>query len=203
MTAEDSTTGAAPEPEGISFADVQVKPPAALEWPLDGPGSRGWRMQPKGPAAEEQVPVVVDEPVLAEATAYVSQDLSRESGGVLCGRYGIDMARDFVLVTHFIPAPDAKGGAAHLTFTHEAFAACEKQREAIDPELVVVGWVHSHPGYGIFLSDADQFLHTQFFNLPWQVALVIDPKRSELGFFRDDGAGLRGIGFHLRTPAGT
>jgi proteasome lid subunit RPN8/RPN11 len=187
---------------GISFADVQVKPPLSLQWPLDGPGCRGFALQPKGPAIAERVPVVVDEPVLMEATAYVSKDCSRESGGVLCGRYGIDMARDFVMVTHFIAAPEAKGGAAHLTFTHDAFAACERKREAIDPDLVIVGWVHSHPGYGIFLSDADQFLHTQFFTLPWQVALVIDPKRNELGFFRDDGGGLRGIGFHLRTPAG-
>lgn len=199
MPADESP---APGHDGITFADVQVRPPASMAWPLDGPGAGGWAIQPKGPATGDGVPVVVDHTVLADATAYVTRDLARESGGVLCGRYGVDMARDFLIVTDFIPAPSARGGAAHLTFTHDAFAQCEAARARIDPELAIVGWVHSHPGYGIFLSDADQFIHTRFFALPWHVALVIDPKRNELGFFRDAGHGLRGIGFHLRTPAG-
>jgi len=49
--------------------------------------------------------------------------------------------------------------------------------------LRVVGWWHSHPGYGCFLSTTD--IHTQEFFFPesYQVALVIDPVRKEFKFF--------------------
>lgn len=50
-------------------------------------------------------------------------------------------------------------------------------------ELRIVGWWHSHPGFGCFLSRTD--LHTQeaFFYEPYQVALVVDPIKNELEFF--------------------
>jgi len=54
-----------------------------------------------------------------------------------------------------------------------------------------VGWYHSHPGYGCWLSGIDvstQMLHQQF-QEPW-LAIVVDPKRTissgkpEIGAFR-------------------
>jgi len=49
--------------------------------------------------------------------------------------------------------------------------------------LRVVGWWHSHPGYGCFLSTTD--IHTQeyFFPESYQVALVVDPIKHEFKFF--------------------
>jgi hypothetical protein len=47
----------------------------------------------------------------------------------------------------------------------------------------VVGWYHTHPGFGVFLSDRDQFIHKSFFDLPFQVAFVYDPKSREHGLF--------------------
>jgi COP9 signalosome complex subunit 5 len=66
----------------------------------------------------------------------------------------------------------------------------EKLRHAGRPE-VVVGWYHSHPGYGCWLSGIDvQTQHTQQqFNDPF-LAIVVDPDRTmsagkvEIGAFR-------------------
>jgi proteasome lid subunit RPN8/RPN11 len=52
------------------------------------------------------------------------------------------------------------------------------------PDHQIVGWHHTHPGFGIFLSRHDEFFHRNFFSQPWQVALVVDPQRGELGFFQ-------------------
>jgi len=30
----------------------------------------------------------------------------------------------------------------------------------------IVGWYHSHPGFGIFLSEYDLFIHRNFFTAP-------------------------------------
>ena len=47
----------------------------------------------------------------------------------------------------------------------------------------IVGWYHTHPDFGIFLSDYDVFIHQHFFSGPGQIALVIDPVRKLEGVF--------------------
>ena len=39
---------------------------------------------------------------------------------------------------------------------------------------LVLGWYHTHPGWGLFLSAHDQFIHGNFYGGPHHVALVID-----------------------------
>ncbi len=55
------------------------------------------------------------------------------------------------------------------------------------PDLRIVGWYHTHPGHGIFLSEMDIFLHESFFGLPWQTAFVYDPRSGDEGFFGAEG----------------
>ena len=61
-----------------------------------------------------------------------------------------------------------------------------------------MGWYHTHPDFGIFLSSHDLFIHRNFFDQPLQVAYVVDPIRQTRGFFRwkDDGLDEVG-GFYL------
>jgi hypothetical protein len=47
----------------------------------------------------------------------------------------------------------------------------------------LVGWYHSHPGHGVFLSAYDEFIHTQFFPEEGQIAMVIDPQTGDEGVF--------------------
>ena len=47
----------------------------------------------------------------------------------------------------------------------------------------IVGWYHSHPDFGIFLSDRDCFIHEHFFSGAGQVAYVVDPVRDLEGVF--------------------
>ena len=51
----------------------------------------------------------------------------------------------------------------------------------------IVGWYHSHPGYGVFMSEVDkdtQYKLHQF--SPYVVALVLDPSTGEFKFFSRD-----------------
>jgi len=47
----------------------------------------------------------------------------------------------------------------------------------------VVGWYHSHPGFGIFMSETDRHTHVSYFNLDWQIAIVVDPNNVDIGCF--------------------
>ncbi len=51
----------------------------------------------------------------------------------------------------------------------------------------VVGWYHSHPGYGIFMSDIDVSTQGRLQQFsPYIVALVVDPSTGDRGFFTLD-----------------
>ena len=62
------------------------------------------------------------------------------------------------------------------------------------PDLDIVGWYHTHPDFGIFLSSHDLFIHRNFFDQPLQVAYVVDPIRQTRGFFRWRDGGLDQVG---------
>jgi proteasome lid subunit RPN8/RPN11 len=48
----------------------------------------------------------------------------------------------------------------------------------------IVGWYHSHPGHGLFLSQTDLDTHMQFYQFsPYAVSLVADPKSEEFGIW--------------------
>jgi proteasome lid subunit RPN8/RPN11 len=54
------------------------------------------------------------------------------------------------------------------------------------PGMQVVGWYHSHTRSGIFLSEEDLEVYSNFFQEPWQVSMVMKPHTFEpprIGFF--------------------
>jgi proteasome lid subunit RPN8/RPN11 len=89
-----------------------------------------------------------------------------------------------VEIRHFLPATETRSAVSSLTFTHDTWAALHREAETRFPDDLVLGWHHTHPGFGIFLSPHDLFIHRHFFREPWQVALVVDPRRCEFGFFQ-------------------
>ena len=88
------------------------------------------------------------------------------------------------LVTGAIPAISADEQKATLTFTQEAWAHVHQVLEAEFPaDEQIVGWYHSHPSFGIFLSGHDLFIHENFFNASSQIAVVVDPINCREGAF--------------------
>ena len=59
----------------------------------------------------------------------------------------------------------------------------------------LLGWQHTHPGLGVFLSEQDLFIHRNFFAEAWQIALVVDPRRQDFAFFHWRQGQVRDCGF--------
>jgi proteasome lid subunit RPN8/RPN11 len=154
--------------------------PLAKPAPVRGSAIQGAVM---GCIHENTLPLFVHESVLEEILEYSEQDVSSELGGFLLGGYHEDQ-QPYVEIRHFLPAAGARSRAASLTFTHETWSRLNHEVENQYPEELVVGWHHTHPDFGIFLSAYDLFIHRHFFREPWQVAMVVDPKRQEFGFFQ-------------------
>lgn len=110
-------------------------------------------------------------------------DTSIEICGVLVGRWGRDEDGPFVMISELIRCDSAASKAEQVTFTHEAWAEISREMDTRYVDLSIVGWYHSHPDFGIFLSERDCFIHEHFFAGPGQVAYVIDPVRNTDGVF--------------------
>ncbi len=104
--------------------------------------------------------------------------LDVEVGGFLIGT-ATDTGTD---IAHSHPASAVEATQTNLTFTHEAWDDVLSTVDSSHPGLSIVGWYHSHPGFGVFLSDYDTFIQQNFFSGDGQVALVVDPVAGEFGF---------------------
>ncbi len=114
---------------------------------------------------------------------YAQSDTSCELGGVLLGSYIEKEGKYLVRVEAAVEALYSEARRTNIKFTHKTWEYIDQVKEEKYPETRIVGWYHTHPGFGIFLSKHDQFIHSNFFNLPWQVAYVIDPIQGLDGFF--------------------
>jgi proteasome lid subunit RPN8/RPN11 len=82
-----------------------------------------------------------------------------------------------------IPGENAEEAGTHVTFTQNTWEHIYQVKDKQYPDHRIVGWYHSHPGFGVFLSDHDTFIHKNFFASPGQVAWVFDPHSDEEGCF--------------------
>ncbi len=125
-------------------------------------------------------PVVLN-PVRAAIVAHTREDTTLECGGVMLG--SVDGETGDVVVSAALRADGASRQADSLRFTHEVINDIHERRQERHPDLHIVGWYHSHPGYGVFLSADDLFMHRHFFAAPFHLALVLDPVAKKGGIF--------------------
>jgi proteasome lid subunit RPN8/RPN11 len=145
--------------------------------------SEGDLKKARFPNIRQEFRVFIEEKAFDRAVTRGDADTTREIGGVLVGELLRDDAGPFLRVDATIDALHAEEKGAELTFTHATWEHIHKEMDATYAGKKIVGWYHTHPGFGIFLSDRDQFIQSSFFNLPFQIALVYDPKSKEHGVF--------------------
>lgn len=103
--------------------------------------------------------------------------------GVLIGEIFKDQQGPFLEISDIIRGEYADNQTGQVMFTHKTWEYINQEKDTRHPMKGMVGWYHTHPDFGIFLSDQDVFIHRNFFDKPWQVAFVFDPLRDEEGFF--------------------
>jgi proteasome lid subunit RPN8/RPN11 len=131
--------------------------------------------------------VAVDKKVYAEILAHAKEDPEVELGGILVGRAKRDQHGPFLHILGAVRAEKAEQQGAQIKFTHETLARAWTEIDKRYPGMNFVGWYHTHPGFDVFLSDYDKFIHNSFFTGDHQVAYVYDPLQGTEGFFRKQG----------------
>jgi proteasome lid subunit RPN8/RPN11 len=166
----------------IRFGELEEAPRSQRVRPDQ---NRHWAVVPYQSPGSDDLPIFVDVDVLREMEAHARSDTSVELGGVLLGgQYEDEEGHPFVLVTDSLRAEHFESTKGSFKFTHETWSAISRQREEFPADTQMVGWYHTHPGWGVFLSGMDTFICDHFFNKPLDVALVIDPCQGERAFFQ-------------------
>lgn len=103
--------------------------------------------------------------------------------GVLAGEVMRDDQGPFLLIHAAIEGQNSNNYGAQVTFTHQTWEHINKQMDEKYAKYRIVGWYHTHPGFGVFLSKMDMFIQENTFNHPFQVAIVIETKKKQEGCF--------------------
>ena len=135
------------------------------------------------------LPIYVDLDVMRDMEAHAHTNTRVELGGVMLGKQCIDAdGKPFVVVTDSLRARHYEATRGSFKFTHETWSQITGERNQFHPDLEMVGWYHTHPGWTVFLSPMDLFICNNFFNRSLDVALVIDPCNDDRGWFQWDEA---------------
>ena len=114
---------------------------------------------------------------------FTKDKTKNESGGVLLGNVIEEFGKTHIIIRAFIEAKHCESTPTTLKFTHESWEYIHEEAAKKYPEYKVLGWIHTHPDFGIFLSEYDKFIHENFFNEANQVAYVVDPIQHIEGFY--------------------
>ncbi|MHA1954363.1 MAG: Mov34/MPN/PAD-1 family protein [Candidatus Heimdallarchaeaceae archaeon] len=135
--------------------------------------------------------ILISPYVLAKILSVDSIEPTKESAGVLLGY--LDEDRETLVVTDF-DTGSQKQTSTFVAIDDEALVQIVADLQKRDKNETIVGWAHTHPSFGCFLSGTDKNTQRIYQNLfSHAVALVVDPskyyntsqqKDLEIQFFR-------------------
>jgi proteasome lid subunit RPN8/RPN11 len=148
---------------------------------------------------QRQPRVTIEGEVLRQIRQHARSNSKTEVCGVLIGAEN----SSGVSISARIPGLNAAQAGTYVTFTQDTWEHIYKIKDKDYPDERIVGWYHSHPGFGVFLSDHDTFIHKNFFSSELQVAWVYDPHSDEEGCFGWTGERLERVSeIHVKDDKG-
>ena len=138
---------------------------------------------PIGERVEEDKNIYISQPVYNEIHKFTQNKTTNESGGMLIGEVVEEFGKTNIIINGFIEAKFSEGTPTTLKFTHETWEYVHKEMDKRFPGQKIVGWIHTHPNFGIFLSEYDKFIQENFFKEEYQIAYVVDPIQNIEGFY--------------------
>lgn len=143
------------------------------------------------PPEPGELRIAIEKKPYAEIIGHAVLEPDVEVCGVLVGTLEQDEHGPWVHVAAAIKGEAAKQQGAQVTFTHETWNHIHREIDQNHASKQIIGWYHTHGGFGIFLSEMDTFIHKNFFSEPHHIAYVFDPLAGSEGFFHPHGGELK------------
>jgi len=151
-----------------------------------------------GSPEDSKTVIYIDKQAYDAINRHGAANPQREIIGILLGNVSEDSSGKYrVDIVGIVKSDSAPGNQTQAQFTHEVWLQLVESTQRNYPNQKVVGWYHTHPGFGAFMSDDDVNSHRLAFSHPWHVAAVCDPTKNEICFFGWDGSEIKAIkGFY-------
>lgn len=159
---------------------------------------------PVGERVEENKNIYISQSVYKEIQKFTKNKTTNESGGMLVGTIIEEFGKTNIVISGFVEAKYSDATPTTLKFTHQTWEYVHKEIEKKHKGKKILGWIHTHPDFGIFLSEYDKFIHQNFFSEDYQIAYVVDPIQMIEGFyFWINGNIEKCKGFYIYDKTGT
>ena len=112
-------------------------------------------------------------------------DIHSERFGILIGNAYKDSISYWVEILDMYPARRVDSSLAHVEVSVQELIRLYELLENNSEEGLErqVGWYHTHPGHGIFMSSVDRQNQALCYNSIWQLAMVVDPVNKIFGLY--------------------
>ncbi len=97
-----------------------------------------------------------------------------EIGGILLGKYRRQEDCIELRIDAFAPIKEVQAQSSTSLVVGKGFAQAILEVDEKTKDLLVLGWFHTHPGHGPFLSSTDLNQTQIFFPHDYQIAIVLD-----------------------------
>jgi proteasome lid subunit RPN8/RPN11 len=117
---------------------------------------------------------------------HAMRNTNTELGGIVLGHRWISddpVPQRGVWIRSIIEAEAYESTRASFKFTHDSWTRITEKKRAQFADHEIIGWYHTHPGWGVFLSGHDRFICDHFFPDWFQLAIVLDPIQLCWGLF--------------------
>jgi len=112
--------------------------------------------------------------------------IRKEALGFILGDVCSSEGRNFVIAREIVTGT-LLSTSDRVKFDRDNLSRLFTELDASGFDYVIVGWYHSHPGYGCFMSRVDISTQATVFSESFHSAIVIDPRLKEIKAFRFKG----------------
>ena len=114
-----------------------------------------------------------------------------EQQGILLGTV-YQTSTGFSAIVEAVLLSDAIGNQVYVESAHSDWSRMNSQMDELNQtrkrKLVKIGWWHTHPNMGIFMSGTDKATQSNYFYKDWQFAVVLNPQDKKWGAFVGENA---------------
>lgn len=119
---------------------------------------------------------------LMAAHADLGLEEGKEVMGLLLGRILVDDDGEYAVVDDIITSK-LEANRVMVRFDRDGMETLVNAIDDMSQDADIVGWYHSHLGYGCFMSETDIKTQDGLFGGECGFALVVDPMKNEIAVF--------------------
>jgi proteasome lid subunit RPN8/RPN11 len=139
--------------------------------------------------------IIVRRSALSCIRAHGDANPDLDTYGILVGNLYRDAKGPYLLVEQIIQTETA--GSAD--FSGDTWQNIQAIMEQEYPQSRIVGWYRTNPGHDVYLTQEDRALHENLFGVPWQAALIYNPRLRETGVFSTRAGAMLGMEFLVES----